>query len=194
MAQELRYSRFSEVLQYAADKHAKQVRKGADIPYIVHPVAVAETLARYGAAEELVYAGLLHDVLEDTDTTREELAERYGTRVAQLVAAVSETKRDSSGKERFWDIRKAEQLAHLRHADMDVVQLKAADMLHNIISIRRDMRLVGENVWDRFKAVKEKQLVNYAQLAAALCQSLGGHPLGSELQTALEDLMAASGV
>lgn len=186
-----RYSRFNEVLQYAAQQHAGQVRKGTDIPYIVHPVAVAETLARHHLAAEVVYAGLLHDVLEDTGVTGSELTEQFGPRVATLVQAVSEVKNDNDGGERPWAVRKAEQIAHLQTAELDVVCLKAADVLHNLASIRRDLLTVGDSVWERFKVGKADQVAYYTKLVQMLVKALDEHALGRELQIALAELLIA---
>jgi (p)ppGpp synthase/HD superfamily hydrolase len=79
-----------EALAFAADRHAGQTRDGDDVPFVVHPVEVACLLHEAGYSDEVVAAGVLHEVLEDTDVERPELASRFGERVAGLVAAVSD--------------------------------------------------------------------------------------------------------
>ncbi|UCH27301.1 MAG: HD domain-containing protein [Trueperaceae bacterium] len=82
--------RFQEALFYAATHHAGQLRKGTAIPYITHPLIVAETLAyHYPGRHDLILAGVLHDVIEDTESTFAEVEARFGTGVAHLVAAVT---------------------------------------------------------------------------------------------------------
>lgn len=81
---------FNEALQFVTQAHAKQLRKGTSVPYITHVVAVAEALAYYyPERHDLVLAGLLHDAVEDTDVTLDEVRERFGDRVTVLVAAVT---------------------------------------------------------------------------------------------------------
>lgn len=81
---------WTEAVAFANARHGGALRKGTRIPYLTHVVAVAETLAhRYPDRDELIVAGLLHDVVEDTDATFEEVRARFGERVAGLVRAVS---------------------------------------------------------------------------------------------------------
>src|SRR5262245_25515348 len=100
-------ARYDAALALAARAHHEQMRKGTDIPYIAHPVHVSLILIRHGFAEDLAIAGLLHDVVEDTDVPLDQIAAEFGDLVAQLVAAVSETK-TLDGAERSWEQRKAE--------------------------------------------------------------------------------------
>src|SRR5688500_431268 len=112
-------ARYDAALMLAARAHRDQLRKGTDIPYIAHPVHVSLILIRHGFGEDLAIAGLLHDVVEDTDVPLERIAAEFGDTVARLVAAVSETK-TADGAERPWEQRKAEKLAHLQAGEPDV--------------------------------------------------------------------------
>ncbi|HET9222693.1 MAG TPA: HD domain-containing protein, partial [Roseiflexaceae bacterium] len=143
-------ARYDAALALAARAHRQQLRKGTDIPYIAHPVHVSLILIRHGFGEDLAIAGLLHDVVEDTDVPLDRIAAEFGDQVARLVAAVSETKA-VDGVERPWEERKAEKLAHLLAGGPDVAVLKAADAIHNARSIAADVRLSGPSVWGRFK-------------------------------------------
>lgn len=117
---------------FAAHKHRFQFRKGEDeTPYINHPLAVALTLTEAGGVTdpELIAAALLHDTVEDTETTLDELRQEFGERVSHLVAEVSDDK--SLPKEE----RKRRQVEHAAHISRDAQQLKIADKLCNLREI-----------------------------------------------------------
>ncbi len=178
---------YERALQFAARAHRQQMRKGTDIPYITHVVHVSVVLLRYGFDEDVVIAGLLHDVVEDCGVTPQELEALFGANVARLVEAVSERKR-IGGVERSWEERKTEAIAHLRHGDSAVAALKAADALHNIYSIVTDLALVGSAVWQRFKRGPDRMLWYYREILAVVRDTLGDHPIVAELARAIADL------
>lgn len=179
--------RYEQALQFAARAHRRQVRKGTDIPYIVHAVHVSVILLRHGFDEDVVIAGLLHDVVEDCGVAPQELAALFGAEVARLVEAVSERKRNG-GSERAWEERKTEAIVHLRNGDSKIAALKAADALHNIHSIIADAMLVGAAVWQRFKRGPDQMLWYYREILAAVHGILGDHPIVAELARAIADL------
>ena len=90
--------RLERALRWSAFCHRGQVRKGSDVPYFEHAVAVAMILSRAGFDEDVVIAGLLHDVVEDTEATFEGVAGRFGPDVAATVRSCSEVKYDDSGR------------------------------------------------------------------------------------------------
>lgn len=137
--------------EFAAQAHKGQVRKGTDVPYIVHPVEVSEILGELGCGEEVMAAGLLHDTLEDTRATAEEIAVRFGEKVAKLVAFNSED------KSLPWEERKTHTLKSLENAEPEQMLLVFADKLSNIRSMRKDYAAVGEELWKRFNRGYEKQ-------------------------------------
>lgn len=143
-----------EAIRYAEEKHRGQVRKGTEISYIVHPLEVLQILMGEKCSIELAIAGVLHDVVEDTDGTLEEIRDRFGERTAELVAAHTEKKKDE-GKERPWKERKLEALEHLKYADQEVKQLVMADSISNLRSMVYDYKMIGDKLWDRFNAGKE---------------------------------------
>ena len=128
--------RYEEALRFALHAHEGQLRKGSDIPYITHPVSVSAILAQYGYGEDLIIAGLLHDVLEDTAVTPVELEKRFGEDIALLVCGVTEREEGRSRLARAWEIRKEEALWHAGLAEEQVVA-KTADALHNVNSYSR---------------------------------------------------------
>jgi (p)ppGpp synthase/HD superfamily hydrolase len=182
--------RVDAALILAARAHRTQVRKGTDIPYIVHPVQVALILLRHGFDEDLVVAGVLHDTVEDTDVEAEDIRSRFGAEVAALVAAVSEAKVDGDGARRPWRTRKAEQVAHLERADARVAALKAADALHNLQSTLADLKTVGAAVFQRFNAPPEDWLWYYGTVARLVGERLGDHALARELEAVMAEIAA----
>jgi guanosine-3',5'-bis(diphosphate) 3'-pyrophosphohydrolase len=117
---------------FAADRHRDQRRKGADeSPYINHPFAVAKVLCDEGGVTdgELLAAALLHDTIEDTATTQEELRKVFGTRIAGIVAELTDDKSLSKAE------RKRIQLDNASHVSRDAQQLKIADKLCNLREI-----------------------------------------------------------
>lgn len=180
-------ARIDEALRLAARAHRSQLRKGTDIPYVAHPVAVMLILAQHGFGEDLLVAGLLHDVVEDTDTPLAAIHAAFGAEVARLVEAVSETK-SADGAELPWEQRKAEKLAHLRAGGPDVAALKAADSLHNVRSIIADLQVHGPAVWGRFKRGADQSIWYYREVLAGVEAQLGDHPLTHELAAAIAEL------
>lgn len=148
---------------FAAKAHANQVRKGTDIPYITHPYAVGMLLQKAKCSEEVIAAGILHDTLEDTNTTYEDLVDTFGVRIANLVAAASE-----NDKSLPWEARKQLTIEMLKNASIEEIQVAVADKLHNLRAIRADYSLFGEKLWERFNRGKREQHWYYAGFVKAL--------------------------
>lgn len=141
-----------KAFQFALKKHEGQFRKGTDTPYITHPFAVAMLLKEYRYSDEVIAAGLLHDTLEDTETTEQELRQHFGVEVLELVLAASE-----STKHLAWELRKLQTIEELPRKSKEQLGVIIADKLHNIRSIQADCDEVGERVWDRFNRGKREQ-------------------------------------
>lgn len=122
----------SRALEFAAIKHQGQFRKNPTkkIPYIAHPAEVGIRLAREGYDDEVVAAGILHDVVEDCGVELKELTDMFSPRVANLVDQVSEP-----SKELSWGTRKAAYRKKLETADVEALAISAADHLHNLESL-----------------------------------------------------------
>ncbi len=188
---------FTQALRFATEKHQGQVRKGSKVPYITHPVMVAETLIYYYPNDEPLHiAGLLHDVVEDTNTKIEDIVETFGQDVADLVWAVTkpiETDTLPLEKVARW---KAQRLAMLEHLDLEnkrVLRLKAADALANLKAVHRDLQnpQVGEAIWQRFKVGKEESLWYYQTILDKVRAGLGDEALANELAQILEQVRLA---
>ena len=120
------------------------------MPYIEHPIAVAELLADHGYGEETIAAALLHDVVEDSDTSIEDVESRFGERIGAMVAAMT----DQEAIEPY-ERRKAEHRKRVEAADGDTLAIFAADKLTNVKTLRRAYAQYGETVGEEFKAPLE---------------------------------------
>ncbi len=160
-----------EAIEFATRAHRHQHRKGTGVPYIVHPLGVAHILIDLGCPEDLVVAGLLHDTVEDTCVTLDEIRDRFGRSVAELVRGASEPDKSDS-----WENRKHHTIEYLKTASENVALLACADKLDNIRSMRRDHSRMGDAIWERFKRNREKQCWYYRNLADVFGHRLDGEP------------------
>jgi (p)ppGpp synthase/HD superfamily hydrolase len=159
--------RLEAALRLAARAHRDQCRKATDIPYIQHPLAVAWILDRLGFDEEVVTAGLLHDVVEDTSFTLPEISHRFGNRVAAIVDDCTERKHTPTGEPIPWAERKAAHLARAATASVEARAVMLADKLHNLLSIEADLA-AGHEVWSRFNADRAASLANHRRFLQRL--------------------------
>ena len=139
-----------KAIQFAVMKHVNQKRKGTDIPYIVHPMEVMQILSENGCKEDVVIAGLLHDTIEDTDATIDDIMANFGDVVARHVAFESEDKSKS------WEQRKQDTIGRLKHCDFDSAICCLADKLSNIRAIYSDYNDIGDKLWDRFNKGRDQ--------------------------------------
>ena len=156
-----------DAIIFATKAHQGQKRKGTDIDYICHPLEVAQILTEIVDRgtdwnDELIIAGLLHDVVEDTDVGIDEIRERFGSDVARLVGA------HTHPKDGTWIERKMKEVNKIKHADPQVKALVLADKVSNMRSIRADVQEQGNKVWDRFNAGVEDQRTFYNAILDAL--------------------------
>ena len=151
-----------KAIVFATQKHEGQKRKGTDIPYIVHPMEVMQILTDMHCEEAVIIAGILHDTLEDTDTTPEEIREAFGENVLAIVQTESED------KSKTWKERKQRTVDELTEASTESKQVCFADKLSNIRSMYRDKLNVGEKIWERFNADKNNIAWYYRSIANAL--------------------------
>jgi (p)ppGpp synthase/HD superfamily hydrolase len=185
--------RFERALLYANHVHGGQVRKGTSTPYVAHLLAVSATVLEYGGDEDLAIAALLHDSVEDQGgkARLEDVRNRFGDRVAAVVAACSDSLADTAAGERKadWEKRKETYLSHLDTADEDILRVSLADKVHNARAILRDLRKpdVGATIWSRFSQPREKTLWYYRGLADKFRKRWPGQ-LADELHEIVEIL------
>lgn len=157
-------ARIHDAIVFATKAHKGQVRKGTDIDYISHPLEVLQILTYMQADFNLQIAGVLHDTVEDTSVTLEQIRERYGEDVANLVGHHSED------KSKTWDERKTTAIEELEGADFRLKMLVMADKVSNLRSILADYQEQGEAIWSRFNAPKAKQAWYYSGIQDALAE------------------------
>lgn len=176
-----------KALQVASKAHQNQFRKNTDIPYIAHPAAVGMMVMKAGYDEDVVAAAILHDTVEDTDLTLEDIEREFGTKIAEIVAGCSEPDKSLS-----WQARKEHTIEFLKTAAEDIRVVACADKLHNIRSIIKDYQQLGDKVWERFNAGKEKQKWYYTHIADSL-GSQSKFPMLEQLKIEVDTLFNTRG-
>lgn len=157
--------RVNHALAFAAKHHDQQVRKGTRLPYLTHPSNVAIILTRYERDDQIVVAGILHDVVEDCVReayTREMLEQRiggkFGVDVLDTVLAVTQRRLDDEGIELSYEERRDDYLQRLAVASDAARWVGAADALHNAATLLSDLRrtIDPDTVWSRFTVGREE--------------------------------------
>lgn len=143
---------FEKAVAFAARAHAGQTRKGDGIPYIVHPFIVASMLREQGCSLNAIIAGLLHDTIEDTDVSIDDIQRTFGTAVAGIVAACTEPDKTAP-----WEERKEHSIQVIKTASLDAKYVACADKLHNLRSLIAAHNVQGDKVWSRFSRGFEDQ-------------------------------------
>jgi (p)ppGpp synthase/HD superfamily hydrolase len=168
-----------EALAFAEGRHSGQKRDIDDLPFVTHPVEVACLLHEAGYSDEVVAAGVLHDVLEDTDSQPEELATRFGPEVAELVAAVSDDPAIDDPSERKAALRR-----QVADAGEDAAAVFAADK----VSKARELRIRAEH--RRFQRTDKTRIDHYEASLEMLGELLPGHYLLDRLRLELDAVHA----
>ncbi len=178
--------KIQKAIDFAIEVHKNQKRKGKDIPYIVHPLGVGLILAKAGAGDDVIVAGILHDTIEDSHgkVQRQDIEREFGEHVAQLVNDVTE-----QDKSLPWEERKRIALEHVAKMNKDSLLVKSGDILHNMTDLIQDLEREGDSVFERFNAPKEKQFKRYINLVNALEIAWPENPLLPELKENLEKLL-----
>ncbi len=158
--------RFDRALLLASEVHRHQKRKGTEIPYITHVLAVAALVGNHGGDEDQVIGGLLHDAIEDGikdfPDIRERIRGSFGERVLAIVEACTDADTDPKPP---WKERKLAYLAHLRtDPDTGHLLVSLSDKVHNAGAIVMDLSVVGDELWQRFNVPKEETLWYYGNL------------------------------
>jgi (p)ppGpp synthase/HD superfamily hydrolase len=183
-------NRFYEALNFTCRLHDGHLRKGTQIPYLSHLLAVAGLVMENGGNEDEVIAALLHDGPEDRGgrPVLDEIRHRFGDNVAGIVEGCSDTLKK---KKPEWKARKQKYLAHLPKASASARLISACDKLHNSRCILRDYRLIGEAIWGRFSGGKKGTLWYYRALVGAY-RRVESTPLIDELDTVVTELERAA--
>lgn len=165
--------RLDDAIEFATKKHTEQTRKRENTPYILHPLEAAAVAAELTKDEDILIAAVLHDTVEDTDTSIDEVRERFGDRVADLVASETENKREDLPPEETWEIRKKESLEHLKNStDPAVKILWLADKVSNVRTLYRLYQKEGDALWNHFNMKDIKKQAWYYRTVSELLSDL----------------------
>ena len=186
--------RFDRAIVFASALHREQRRKGTDVPYLAHLLAVASIALEHGANEDEAIAALLHDSIEDQSRgdaagLRNEIRRQFGETVLAIVEGCTDA--DVIPKPP-WHERKANYIAHLAEASQSVLLISASDKLHNARSIVTDLRSLGPAIWDRFKGGRNGSLWYYRSLVSAVKQYFPT-VLSSELDKVVSEMEKLAG-
>lgn len=150
-------SLLDKAIIFAVKKHSGTERKGQGFPYIAHPLEAMSIVATMTNDQELLAAACLHDVIEDTDTTYEEIKELFGQRIADIVLAESDNQNcPECDPENSWVFRKQRTIDHLANAPRDVQIVALGDKLSNMRLLAKDYDILGDELWNRFHVKNPK--------------------------------------
>ena len=177
----------SEAIAFAVKAHDGMRRKKSESPYILHPMEAAVIVGTMSDDQNLIAAAALHDVVEDAGITIEEVEERFGKRVRELVASETEDKRAELPPSDTGRIRKEESLSVLRNTeDIGVLMVWLGDKLANMRSIYRDWKVEGDAMWQRFNQKDVKEQAWYYSSIARLTERLSDKSAWLEYKTLTE--------
>ena len=154
---------------YAVKAHAGTERRGKGFPYIIHPMEAVEIVATITPDQELLAAAALHDVVEDTEISAEDIRREFGDRIANLVVAESDEVVEGMSEEESWHGRKQAAIDRLAKAPRDAKIVAMGDKLSNMRAIARDYATRGDALWNIFHVKDpEEHEWHYRGLAASL--------------------------
>ena len=175
---------------FAVKAHAGTERRGKGYPYIVHPLEAVEIVATMTADQELLAAAALHDTVEDTPVTVEQIRAEFGSRIASLVADESDEMPAGVSEEDSWHARKRAAIDRLSHASRDAKMVALGDKLSNMRAIARDYAVQGDALWNIFHAKDPKDHEwHYRGLADAL-RELDGTAAFKEFESLINQVFA----
>lgn len=167
----------------------KQKRKGKDVAYVTHPIQVGLILAKAGAPEHVIAAGILHDTIEDSideaKVTKEMLEEEFGREVAELVDAVTEKVRGIS-----WHLRKEAAMEEMKHFSHDALLVKSGDVISNNSELISDWQRDGDETFSRFNSTKENIVSHAQEVIETILHAWPENPLAEDLKLCHEGLAA----
>ena len=184
----IRMSLVDQATQYIVKKHEGQYRPGLNVPYSTHLFGVARILKAANYADDIVVAGLLHDVLEGTDATEEEIRGLFGGNILMLVKAVSEPDKSLS-----WEQRKQYMINRIKYLSEDAVAITLAEKIQNVRAIKYELPQLGESTWSYFNAGKD---IQYRYYVSIIEQTKKYHPnavLLPDLEYGVKNLFAPFG-
>ena len=150
-------STLDKAIIFATKAHANVERRGKQFPYIVHPLEVVAIVSTLTSDQELLAAAALHDTVEDTSTTIEDIRREFGNRVARIVESESDIYDPNLTAEQSWRARKQAAIERLKNAPIDVKMVALGDKLSNMRAIYRDFISIGDSLWNLFHESDPKE-------------------------------------
>lgn len=190
--------RFTRAVDYARTLHIER-RKGTEIPYMAHLLSVSALVMSesghvpFAVTEDMVIAAILHDTVEDHGgaTRLADVRENFGPAVARMVEGLSDTLAEDSFHKEPWTERKQNYLTRLAHEPRETQLISAADKLHNARAVVEDYRVVGAEVWKRFKRGRDQQIWYFEELLRIFKKS-GANRIVTELDRVVAELKKLS--
>lgn len=145
-----------KAIKFAVDAHANTERRGKGFPYVIHVLEAMEIVSTITNDPELLAAAVLHDTVEDTDVTVEQIRAEFGERVAMLVHDETTEMIAGMSESDSWRMRRQSSVDRLAKASHDAKIVAMGDKLSNMRAIAHDYRQIGEELWKRFHAPKGK--------------------------------------
>lgn len=145
-----------KAILYATQAHHGTERRGKGFPYIIHPLEAMTIVATITNDPELLAATVLHDTIEDTDVTYDDIKREFGERIADLVVTETDVRIAPDGNKLTWKERKQRDMDNLRVSSREVKVIAIGDKLSNLRAIARDYRTKGDELWQIFR-VKDKE-------------------------------------
>ena len=178
-----------KAIEFATEAHDGQIRKFSNTPFIFHPFEVGQIVSNMTDDEEVIAAAVLHDTVEDTEVTMEDLEREFGTRIKDLVAMETENKRPNSSKSATWKVRKAESLEKLAKCDdIDVKKMWLADKLSNVRSCYRMYLKEGLDMWKAFNNANPSDQKWYYTTIVELLKDLSDYSIYREFAAIVDVL------
>lgn len=177
-----------KAIEFAVKAHADSERRGKGFPYVIHPLEAMSIVASMTPDQELLAAAALHDTVEDTGVTVDDLRREFGDRVARLVEAESDVFVEGLSDEASWHDRKKAAIDRLAAAPYEAKMVAMGDKLSNMRAIWRDYQEKGDELWKIFHAKdKADHEWHYRGLAASLSE-LSGTFAYQEFQSLIDDV------
>lgn len=170
---------FEKAVVFALKAHEGQLRKDGGV-YILHPLEVAAIVGTMTNDLEVLSAAVLHDTVEDTPVTAQDILDNFGEKIAELVAHETENKRPEQKASDTWKIRKAESLAVLRDSGIESKIIWIGDKLSNVRSLSRDYDRIGVAVFGRFNEKDPKEQYWYHSTVLEYTKELSNEPAYKE--------------
>lgn len=173
----------ARALEFAIEAHKNQKRKAGGASYILHPIGVAIIVAKVIPNDYVIAGALLHDTVEDTDATLEEIEKNFGYTVAKIVSDLTE-----KNKKLPWRVRKEQAIAQVKDMDEWSLLVKTADKIHNLRSLYSAFLKDGNKIMKKFNASSKNQIEMNGKLYRELENRWSDNPLLPELKEAMGDI------